>query len=845
MVGRSFRRPLFAGLRRVALAASLLAAPHVQAADEPPRVSASRPAGFDSLLQPQEAVSDVFMGGRLLGQARVRYSSGRVTLLDVDALVALLPDLIDPAAVRAALAAPDLDSHPGMICRANTEGERAACGIYRPAVAGLVFDDQRFRIDVYVAPRLLAVHPVAARAYLPRPQPGVSFVDQFGGSIAGSGGDVTYGLQNRAILAKGEARIRGDLSYSSSYGVSVDTLVAELDKPGLRYAAGAMWVPGIELIGRRRLVGVGVQSQIDTRLDRTLIAGTPLVVSLPQRARVDILRDGRLLTSRSYDAGNQVLDTATLPDGSYEVVLHIQEAGGAAHDERRFFTKNPAIAGLGEPIFFAYGGLLGQDRRDAPFAVTNTPLYLAGVARRFTAHLALDATVMGTDRTGLLELGGYWLGRAAQVRVAALASVHGDTGVLFEANSSGVSRLNYTIDARRIWSRSGNPLIPLGTQDSGYDIVTVDRTAQLAAGSFTQVNATISYNLKPGQIGVTASYRVDPREGRSYSVGPSVYWPLIERAGVQVNLRGDMTLSNQGRTAFIGLTFQRVRARSTLTASLGARTTSGAGDGNGTAVIGDIGGSWHRDRVLGGEATLAADAAQEVNGTLVRGRADLNTDHATLYADIAQPVAGDNGSTQYSINFQTTAAVTATGIALQGREQHDSAIRVAVEGAARGTPFEILIDNAPRGIVRAGVSVSIPVAAYRQYAVRIRSIGADIMQFDGNTRLISVYPGNVGQLTWAARRVVAMFGRIVWADGTPVADAAVYVPGAIGSTDDRGFFQIEAGTDAVLKIQAADGRTCRVALAARPMPQGYASLGTLTCPKAFPATQVAVATRRP
>ncbi len=842
MVGFSRNRARSTVLRRIILGIALLVGATIaHAADEPPHMSTKGPAGFDSLLQPQEAVTDVFTGGRLVGQARVRYSPGAVTLLDVDALIALLPDLIDPAAVRAALAAPALDAHAGMICRADSDNERAACAIYRPAIAGLIFDDQRFRIELFVNPRLLAVHPVAARAYLPHPPPGISLVDQIGGSIAGTGGYATYGFQNRAILASGTARIRGDLSYSSSYGASVDTLVAELDRPGLRYAVGAMWVPGIELIGRRRLIGGGVTSQVDTRLDRTSIAGTPLVVSLPQRARIDIVRDGRLLTSRTYDAGNQTLDTSSLPDGSYEVVLHIQEAGGGAHDERRFFTKNPMIAGIGEPIFFAYAGLLGQDRRNTPFSTTGTPLYLGGVGRRFTAHLALDATLIGTDRTGLLELGGYWLAPAAQIRIAALASIHGDAGVLVQANSSGFSRLAYTIDARRVWSRSGNPLIPLGDVGGADAVGAFDRIAQLAAGSFTQVNATIGYSLKPGQIGITASYRRDQYRARNYAIGPSVYWPVIERAGMQVNLRGDMTVSNRGNTATIGLTFQRIRAASSLTASLGARTTSGVGEGSGTAVIGAIGGSWHRDGVLGGDATLAADAEQEVSGTLVRARAGLATDRGTLYADIAQPIAGTNGSTQYSIDFQTTAAAARTGFALRGREQHDGAIRVSIDHAPRGAPFEILIDNTPRGIVRAGAPVLVPVAAYRQYSVRVRSIGAELMQVDGTPRSISVYPGNVGGLSWAARRVVAMFGRIVWPDGRAVANAAVYVPDAIGSTDDSGFFQIEAATDAVLKVQAADGRVCRLPIAVRATAQGYAALGTLTCAAPVASMQIATA----
>ena len=812
-------------------------------AGEVPHLGVAQPAGFDTLLQPQEVVADVVVGGRALGQARVRYRSGRVTLLDVDAVVAMLPDVIDPAAVRAALASPELDSHPGSVCVEGDEEAAPGCGTLRPAVAGVIFDERRFRLDVFVAPRLLTVHPAVTRAYLSRATSGLSLVDQIGGSVAGTGGRASYGIQNRAILSRGEARIRNDLFWSSTFGLSVDTLVAEVDRPGVRYSAGAMWVPGIELIGRRRLVGAGVQSQIDTRLDRTVIAGSPLVVSLATRARVEILRDGRLLTSRTYDPGNQTLDTATLPDGAYEVILHIQEASGATRDERRFFTRNAAVAAIGEPIFFAYAGLLGEDRRDAPLATTRTPFYQGGVARRFTPHLALDATVMGTDRTALLEIGGYWLARTAQLRVAALGSVRGDAGVFVQASSSGASRLNFNVDARRIWARGDRPLIPFGNvADRGYDLVTIDRAAQLSAGSFAQASASISYNLKAGQVGITASFRDDPRAGRSYAIGPSAYWPLVERAGVQVGLRADMTLSNQGTTALVGLSFQRLRARSALIAGVGARSTSGSGAGSGTALVGSIGGSWQRDGVLGGDASLAAGLEREVGGTLMRGRADLNAARASLYADVAQPIAGRNGTTQYSLNFQTTAAVTGAGIAFQGREQQDSVIAVGVDGAARGTPFEVLIDNAPRGTLHAGTPLSVPVPAYRQYSVRLRSLGAEIMQFDGGARQVAVYPGNVARLRWTARRVVAMFGRLVWPGGGAVAGAAISVPGAIAGTDADGWFQIEADPAAVLKVQAPGGASCRVPLAARDTEQGYAALGTLICHGALPPTRYASTT---
>ncbi len=815
-------------------------------------VVVGQPAGFDQLASVQQAVVDVQIGGWIVGQAQIIHGAGRLTFVDVDAVIALIPDLRDPAAIRAVLAAPDLDAHAELVCAADAVP--TACATLQPAVAGVVFDEPRFRVDIVVNSSALSVHAAAERHYLPPPSAGLSLVDQFGGTIAGSGGTAEIALNNRAILGYRNARLRNEMFYSSRFGLVVDTLAAELDKPGVRYAAGALWAPGIDLTGRRKIVGAGVQSQQDTRLDRMLIAGSPLVVSLAVRSRVDILREGRLVSSRTYDAGNHALDSSSLPDGAYEVILRIQEAGGAVRDERRFFTKDAAIAAVGEPIFFAYAGLLANDRRGTPVAVSRTPFYEAGVARRLSPHVAVDATLLGTDRTAMLELGGYWLGERAQIRGAALASVRRDAGLLVQISSPGSARLNYTLDARRVWSRRDRPLIPLGDLSRGYDVGTIDSVRGLGAGSFVQVYGTLSYTLRPGQIGVTGFYRDDARASRSYGIGPTLYVPLIERGGLQVSLRGDMTLSNRGRSAFFGLSLQRLRGASSTYANTGIRTISGAGGGardgggsrlgGGTALVGGIGGAWQRDGVLGGNVALSGGLEREVYGALARGHADLRTRAATVSADLAQPVGGRNGATQYALGFQTTAAVSGQGLAFEGRERSDSVILVGVEGAGLdpGATFELLIDGTVRGVVRPGRTASVPVPAYRRYAVRIRSTGADLVHVDGGARDLSVYPGTVARASWTAYPVVAMFGRIVHADGTPMANAAVHAGDAIGTTDDNGYFQIEAGVRTTLKVQTADGGQCRLPVAAAPGAEGYAAIGTLICVRAFSSRQMADST---
>ena len=190
---------------------------------------------------------------------------------------------------------------------------------------------------------------------------------------------------------------------------------------GLVTAGGLFWAPGIDLTGQRKILGFGAATQFDTRIDRDQVFGNQLIIFLAQRSRVDILRDGRLLTSRSYEAGNQTLDTAGLPDGSYEVVLHIQEIGGRVREERRFFINNARIPPLGQPVYFGYAGMLVDDRAAGGLLPSTTPFFEFGAARRLSDEIAVDATVLGTSQKVLAEIGGYLITDFGQFRLAGLS----------------------------------------------------------------------------------------------------------------------------------------------------------------------------------------------------------------------------------------------------------------------------------------------------------------------------------------------------------------------------------------------------------------------------------------
>ena len=330
---------------------------------------------------------------------------------------------------------PELAGHANQVC---TPGANPAeCGRLAPQTAGVIFDQDHFRVDLFVNPQLLAIKQAVGVQYVQRPEPGLSIVDAIGAVVSGSsGGQNFYNIQNNLIVGDGERRLRAEFSNASGFGVQADRLVMEIDKPERRYLAGAFWAPGTDLIGRRKMLGLGIETQVDTRLDKDALWGNPLVVFLAQRARVDIVRDGRVLTSRIYEAGNQSLDTRSLPNGAYEVTLQIVEAGGALREEKRFFTKNQTIAAPGQKVFFAYAGVLVDDTARSFIAPTAIPFFQVGMARRLSPHLALDATVAATNRTVMGELGTYVISPLAQIRpAAAVASAQGQYGGLLQVSS--------------------------------------------------------------------------------------------------------------------------------------------------------------------------------------------------------------------------------------------------------------------------------------------------------------------------------------------------------------------------------------------------------------------------
>jgi hypothetical protein len=819
-------------IRALALGCTALAAilaPSVGHARASPTITVGEPAGFANLADEQPLLVDIYFGGLRRGEARIVVTPETVSIDDPAAVVALLPDVADRGAVQAALGARDLPANSDRACSATSDSR--ICGRLVPETAGVILDRNNLRLDVFLNPRLLATYDNVEDRYLPAPADGLSMIHALGALVSGRAGygDTNYNLQDQLVLARGAGRLRADLSYATGYGFEAERLALELDRPERRYSAGALWAPGDELTGRRKLIGLGIETQIDTRLDKDEILGSPVVVYLDRRARVDVVRDGRVLASAIYEAGNQQLDTSNLPDGSYDILLRIDEPGQPTREERRFFTKSRHIPSRGRTDFFAFGGVMVDSADAGSLEPSSHPYFQGGVARRLSESWAIEGEVQATDRDASAELAATLLTPLAQVRAAAVADVDGRYGAIFQIASSGTSHFNFNLDLRHM--KNSEPEIamaampPVGAMPP--DAFAAADLARFGA-SYSQAGGVVSYSLANLRFLGVMSYRDTKEQDASYSIGPSLQWDVLRKGPFTLTLRGDLAATDRGTSGFAGVSLRLLGRRGSVTALGGGRGSSIRNDDLGDGAVASIAGSWSANP-LGGQLSLGAGYDHQPRQDDLVLSSQFDHPLGSLAGDFVRSQGGGRTVSQYSLGGQTTVTAGAGTVRVAGKTTTQSMIVAEVEGARPDDSFEILVNEQVAGTIVGNRPLTLALPTYRAYTVRIRPTGKDLLAYDSSPRSVGLYPGAIARLEWKAAPVTIKFGRLVDRLGAPVAHASIIGHGVWAETDDNGFFQIDAPDDAEVTVTTQDGRSFATTLPRGERNGEIARLGAVPC----------------
>lgn len=750
------------------------------------------PPGFEAWGEPQTTLVDLYYGGQFIDVVPAEYDLTHLRFLAPESLVEALPGIADPQHLEQRLAQP-LPNHADLVC---VHAQQPGCGQLDAETLGVIFDESRFRADLFLPAELLVPRPITRHYHPPPPRQDAGWVQHL--SVLASG--TPSSDQRLDLLARSRLGLYGGHAFSD-WGLSADT-GGHVERLGYHYHSPQHDLRmglfersprALRLLPYRSLLGMRLGLATQRRSDPEAAIASPLELYLPMRSRVDIVRDGRLLSSEFLEAGYQRLDTQPLPLGAYRIDIVITDLDGRTSQQHQHFVKTHRLAPSDATPWYLELGVPARHQAQAWHpSPQGEPLLLGGIEWRQRPWLGLGlGGVIGPDlRFGegtLTLMGDGWHGRG-ELQIGE----HGSWGIgvdaQFPLGSSTLSLTARQIDApsestsdsllpqaRRSWRLQW--LQPLGNTTS----LTLNLTEHAHADTPHLRRHTLGLRhqrLGPHPLTLTAELGTQNGEGYA-QLGLQWHWGSNERRlNGQLSWRDDgqhaigITADHHGEQWDYGLDLQQRANHASIAAQLGQESAYG------------------KQRL----ALLASESP--------RGR-----------------------RYHYRASHQSSFAMGADGISWGRSGAGEGALIVDLQHADPQERFDILLNGQPTASISGGHRLTLPVAAYQRHRLTLIDRGPGFSEFDPQPRETLAYPGHVSVQQWRIQPARIVLGRL-WGEAGPLAGVSLISDIDQALTEEDGYFQIRVGELDSLRATAPE---CRIDLDRYPPNQGVIRANRLHC----------------
>lgn len=722
------------------------------------------PAGFENLNVTQTTEVDVYYGGFYLTSVLAQFNNSEITILNRSQLINSLSDLIDPINFEVLLSS-SFDTHPELLCQSNYQID---CGILETNSVEVIFDNSTLRLWLFISPNLLVSENLNDFRFLPRSNAGLSFMNQSSLNFNGEDLNVeTYNLQNTSMFAWQENRITLTGNLATDIGYEIDTLAFFREFNGRDYRLGLFRenANGFNFMSNEHFIGASFSSSLLTRNDLAQSLGTEIELFLATRSRVDIYREGRLISTQFYDVGNRLLDTSALPNGSYEIEIQIIDSAGNTQTEQRFYSKSSSIAPVDQPLYFVNIGRPEHQSNQETSAQEN--LFLrSGYSKRLMQNLGASAGFSIVDGTSMLETGLYRQGQNLETQVNLAYENTGTTGLDFRFRYRH-ELFNFTLNGRKIIN--GAYFNQLGQNSSLYN------TRLEIPNKYGFLSLFYRENLSSN--GERSSNKGLRFRTRSTSFGRGVLNTSFELSNNENRLLGMLSFSYQYR-------------RNNRTSSFTPKAVyTENNDSYAPGVYGSFEERWSTGQQTGNEYQLGLRADYDQQQTL-EARIETNTNLGS--ANITSRYNADRQNTELSGRLSTSFASSGSNEAFGGKRRTESGFLINIDGDENAdTLFNVIVNGITLGQTRAGKTLLVPVSPYAVYNVEIQSVGDTLVTTDNRTYRETVYPGNIINLNWSTRVINIALAQLIDVNGNTIDDAVILNAVGTAMTDENGYVQAE------------------------------------------------------
>lgn len=786
-------------------------------------VSAGVPEGFEELLRPQRTMVDIYFGGRPIGTMMADYTADSLEFVHPEEIVERIPQVLNPTELASHLKG-KLATNAELVCQ---PGLVTGCGRLEPEVIGIIFDESRFRADVFVNPQQLAVQEQRQSRYLPPPAypDALSLVQNLSAVVSQSDtAEAQHTLTGNTWLGRGIDHVHSQWYNTAEQGLAIDQLAWRRDLPDHSVVAGLFESRNDDLYFAQSalLAGGGMGRSLKLRTDIASESATRLQVFLGSRSMVEIYRDGRLVSSQFYDPGNQMLDTSNLPFGSYDVEIRIVDAAGVVTRQTRFFIKSTQLAPPGEPQWFLEGGEVMARSLDATVPEDAGTVQVRGGWRsRLRDDVGYAVGGAGVATHALAEGSLTWLQPMFTLGGSLMTSSQGDNGWALLATGrwrdlSGAVALRSTHAVET----------PASTDDY-----------QLVSGSSDSRSVTLNYPVLGGQLG--AQYFDSSSIGSDTTIYGLRYTRNLQLGLFPpVFLNVQLTRTDDDTVAMVGLDLTGFGDHWSWRLNPSLRHRAPASGGGSDAPVLSASGGWRDGDRWAEDVETSLRTVIDDTSTTLGLDARVASDVGRLQATMDQVQADSGDSRRFNARYDTSLVAGGHHFGFGGRQTASGSVLVDLRSAPDSAEFDILVDGRRLYSVRGGRQVPLMLPAYHRYTLQLADRGLSLLHFDNVPREVMIYPGTVVTLSYPVQQVVVAFGRLVRPPSAcaappcapePLANARLVDLPGLALTEEDGSFQVEM-LNGTRRLRARkSGEECTAVMPEPRMSNGNLLLGTLEC----------------
>lgn len=211
----------------------------------------------------------------------------------------------------------------------------------------------------------------------------------------------------------------------------------------------------------------------------------------------------------------------------------------------------------------------------------------------------------------------------------------------------------------------------------------------------------------------------------------------------------------------------------------------------------------------------------------------LSGQHRSQYgrgmASMTSSSIGGHDQMLTSLGYDTSLVMGAGRVAMGGGPNLNEAGVLLDLRNAPDARIDIIANGQSQFIARGGRVAALTLPPYHQYRLRMNDSGVSLAQLDNQPHEVTLYPGHVVAPAWNIQSIRVLIGRIVLANGQPLANARI--EGAEGPTytDDEGYLQTEISSNIKeLLARTADGE-CRIRIPEKAKGEEVIRAGALRC----------------